>query len=324
MPVSTGNTPAVPPQRSRALAGAQFDGAPRLLRLQAGELRLDVVPAIGGSIAGLFSVRGARDHHWLRPATPAALASGNPLGMASFPLVPWCNRIRNGRSDFGSRPIRLAPNYSDSPHTLHGTGWQRPWQVASTLAGEAHLVLAQPAGEWPYGFVAEQRYRLHDDGLEVTLGVRNTDTVPMPLGLGHHPYLPHRAGTRLTVDVERMWAGDDEVMPTGLVTPPFLDQMRRGIALAELDLDNNFTGWTRRATVDWPRERMRLTLEAHPPLDFFVLYCPRVYDFFCIEPVSNCTDWINLQDHPSGERGGTLLAPGQSLAVRFELRLQWT
>jgi aldose 1-epimerase len=302
-------------------AGGPAAGA-RLLTLRSGDLRLDIAPAIGGSIARLSSTRGSDEFHWLRPASEAALSACNPLGMASFPLVPWCNRIRDGRSDAGPRPIRLAPNYGDSPHTIHGTGWQRPWQVASTLPNEARLVLEHPAGEWPYAFLAQQCIELDGDAMHVRMTVTNEDSVAMPLGLGHHPYLPHRPGTRLTVDVERMWAGDAQVMPTGLTTPPFLDDLRRGIALAELDLDNNFTGWSRRATVDWPRERARLTMTAEPPLDFFVLYSPRIYDFFCIEPVSNCTDWLNLPDHPAAERGGTLLAPGATADMRFSLLLE--
>jgi aldose 1-epimerase len=298
--------------------------APRLLELRSGDVRLALAPTVGGSIARLSSVRGAMEDHWLRPASDSALESANPLGMASFPLVPWCNRIRNGRADLGARPIRLRPNYQDSPHTIHGVGWQRPWEVASAHAREAHLVLEHEAGEWPYRFVAEQTFALGENVLDVALHVRNTDTAPMPLGIGHHPYLPHRDGTRLTADVERMWSSDAEAMPTGLERPSFLDEMRRGILLSDLDLDNNFTGWTRRATVDWPREGMRVVLEADPPLDFFVVYCPRVYDFFCMEPVSNCTDWLNLRDRPDSERGGTMLAPGASLQAGFRLRLEWT
>ena len=55
------------------------------------------------------------------------------FAMASFPLLPWCNRIRDGRAQFGGRDIAIAPGHPASPsgkHPLHGIGWLRPWQVA--------------------------------------------------------------------------------------------------------------------------------------------------------------------------------------------------
>jgi aldose 1-epimerase len=67
-----------------------------------------------------------------------------------------------------------------------------------------------------------------------------------------------------------------------------------------------------------------LTLEAEPPLDYFVLYCPRGYDYFCAEPVSQCTDWLNLMpQYGRGPLGGARLAPGETLTARFALRPEW-
>jgi aldose 1-epimerase len=39
-----------------------------------------------------------------------------------------------------------------------------------------------------------------------------------------------------------------------------------------------------------------------------------------MEPVSNCTDWMNLAQQGIGPVGGTMLAPGETLVGRFELR----
>jgi len=284
---------------------------------------MDLAPSIGGSIARLCSRRNAREHHWLRPATAEALKAGDPLRMASFPLLPWCSRIRDGRSEFGGRSIHMPPQHG-SPHALHGTGWQRPWRVVSASVAEARLALHQAASDWPYAFSAEQVFELDRDGLRIMMRIRNDDMHAMPLGVGHHPCLPHRPGTRLTVDAGRMWACDGEGMPTELERPPFLDRLRKGMPLAELNLDNNFIEWSRVATVDWPEQSMRLTLSAQPPFNFFVLYCPRGLDHFCIEPVSNCTDWMNLQDRSNHEIGGMLLPPGRILETSCALHLEWT
>src|SRR5687767_10966738 len=105
--------------------------APRVERLQAGPLVAEVAPEIGGSLAALYTRAGATEarRDWLRPTTEAALQTRSPLELASFPLVPWCNRIRDGRFDWNGRRVQLAPNRPGSPHTIHGIGWLRPWRI---------------------------------------------------------------------------------------------------------------------------------------------------------------------------------------------------
>lgn len=297
-----------------------------MLQLRYQDLHLEIAPEIGGSIARFFSVLpGGRTVHWLRPAGDKALNAHDPLGLASFPLAPWCNRIRNGLSFFGKRPVRLAPNADGTPHTMHGTAWRAPWQVVQ--AGEDSALLHQrhqppPEGDdgWPYAFDAEQQVRLGPQGLTLEVSITNRSDDEMPAGLGHHPYFPHTKGTRLTAEVAAMWASDADQLPIGLAVPPFLTRLAKGLELAELDLDNNFVGWSHEARIDWPEDGRALVMRAEPPLDYFVLYCPRGQDHFVMEPVSNCTDWMNLAAKGQSRVGGTLLAPGQTLRGRFTLQ----
>lgn len=321
---------------------AQALSVPELLSLQSGDLILEIAPGVGGALAAFYSP--ARENRaridWLRPASPAALAARDPLGMASFPLMPWCNRLRGGRAlaygDHG-RPIQLAPNYQDSPHTIHGVGWQQPWQLSHCTPDSALLEFVyRPAARknegahigWPWAFSAWQDFKLDANGLACQMTLRNDSDGVMPFGLGHHPYFPHLPGTRLQCDFSpeaQIWEGDASCLPTGLAQPAFLQDLRQGMELARLNLDNNFTGWQRRFTVDWPglgpgQARRQLTLTAASPLDFFVLYCPKGVPFFCAEPVSNCTDWLNLKSQvPASSLGGGELAPGASLSTTFRM-----
>jgi aldose 1-epimerase len=300
------------------------------VRLNAGALHLKLAPALGGAMTRFWS-----DGHdaegqtvdWLRPATEEGLATGNPLGMASFPLVPFCNRIRNGRAHFEGRDIRMPPNHpvEDSPHPLHGLGWQLPWEVADTDDSQATLTLEVAASEaWPWRFSAGQTFVLDDRHLQVQMRITNLDTAVMPAGIGHHPYFPHTPGTRLTSATAAMWRGDAEVMPTTLDVADEVRKLREGVVLSELHLDNNFTGWQHETLVDWPADKQgpkrSLLMEAQAPLDYFVLYCQRGYDYFCAEPVSQCTDWLNLMaQHGQAALGGARLAPGESLQASFSL-----
>lgn len=299
-------------------------GSDALVQLAAGALRLALAPAVGGSVAAFYEERDGRRFDWLRPATADALAARDLRSMASFPLLPWCNRIRNGRAHFGGRDIAIAPGHPASPsgrHPLHGIGWLRPWQLAQASPTRVELVLSVEAdAQWPWRFEASQLFELDASALRCCITLRNRDTAPMPAGIGHHPYFVHHAGTRLSADTAAMWRGDAEVMPVALERTPEVDLLREGVQLAELDLDNNFTGWRREARIEWPTASRALVMAAEAPLDFFVLYCPRGADHFCAEPVSQCTDAFNLWDrHGSDEVGGTVLAPGESLSGRWSL-----
>lgn len=300
----------------------------KLLTLHAGELAIELAPHIGGAIARFYSVRHGRHHHWLRPASDAALTAGVVDGMASFPLVPFCNRLRNGTTLFNGDRIDIAPNRPGSPHPIHGIGWQRPWRVTAHDSESAQLEMAHAGEGWPFPFHASQLITLRDDRLSVTLEVENRGSQSMPLGIGHHPYLPHRQRARLGAALEAMWATDDELLPTTLVSSPLLGHLRNGVGLEGLVVDNNFTGWDRVARIDWRADgehepARRLLLSAESPCDFLVVYAPADEDYFCVEPVSNCTDWLNLGSHPPRHVGGSVLAPGTSARATFWLEPGW-
>ncbi len=301
----------------------------RLVQLATDTMRLVLAPAVGGSVAAFFSERDGRRVDWLRPATDGALAAGDLLGMASFPMLPWCNRVRDGRAHVEGRDIAIAAGHPAAPsglHPLHGIGWLRPWRTAQADATTARLVLAVEAdAQWPWRFEASQSFELDASGLRCMLSLTNRDSAPMPAGIGHHPYFPHHPGTRLKTRTAAMWRTDAEVMPVALEPgAEAVRRLREGVRLAELDLDNNFTGWQHHARIEWPAASQALVLAAEPPLDFFVLYSPRGAGYFCAEPASQCADALGLRSrHPQADVGGAVLAPGATLSACWTLAPEW-
>ncbi|WP_321815433.1 MULTISPECIES: aldose 1-epimerase [unclassified Paraburkholderia] len=324
---------AAPTPRSFPLAGS-FDAAAlddgQLVALTHGNSHVLIAPHVGGSIAAWYDTdrtTGATEH-WLRPATRAAIDERDPLGMASFPLMPYCNRIRDGRFRFDGEMIDLPSGTGALRHALHGHAWRRPWRVESaeknalTLHFE-HEAPARGGEAWPFSYEARQHITLDESGLSIRLWARNLGSRTMPFGFGHHPYYPKPPGTRLSARVRAMWEIDAEVLPVTLSAHPAVDALENGLIVDEFDLDNNFSGWRREALIEWPHEGRRLTLRAGAPLDYFVLYSAQGLPWFCAEPVSNTTDWLNLQlDGLAGrlDVGGTALAPGEIV----EAQLGWT
>ena len=300
-----------------------MDTAASVIDLRAGHAHLGVAPGVGGSITHYRWVDGRRELNWLRPATDADLRAGAADRLACFPLVPFSNRVRAGRFDFGGRAIRLPLNPSRPPHALHGHGWQAAWTVAERGADRLAIEYDHAAGAWPFPYHVRQDFALTRDELRITLSIANAGAEAMPVGLGLHPYFPRTARCRLSASVGAMWATDAEVMPTSLIGADPRLATDDGLPLAEVALDNVFTGWRRQATIVWPERGARLSIDADPPLDFLVVYSTPGKDFFCVEPASHCTDAFNLAAQGRTDTGFRTLDPGARLsaAVRFRPHL---
>ncbi|WP_438394679.1 aldose 1-epimerase [Caballeronia sp. DA-9] len=300
---------------------------PALIALRAGNRRALIAPHIGGAIAAFYDLTSRHEPlHWLRPASAEALAACNPLGMASFPLLPYCNRLRDARFVFNGEAVDLSRDGNAFDHALHGHAWRRPWRVVGSRTNAVELSLShepgdEPAHHWPYRYEAMQRVELTDAGdLQVTLSIRNLSGEPMPFGMGHHPYYPRTPSTRIHTQVRAMWHATPDLLPTVLSAHDSVAMLasKEGMSADAFDLDNNFAGWSGSATIEWPDENRSVTLTADAPFNHMVLYAPAAHpDLLCVEPVSNTVDFLNL-DAPQDDVGGGVLLPGERIQARFK------
>jgi aldose 1-epimerase len=286
------------------------------VRLERDGWLVELIPALGGSIAGCrWRHPSGSSIDLLRPASAASLATAGVNAASCFPLTPFSNRLRDGRCNFRGREI-VMPRNTPRPHVEHGHGWQRPWTVTDAARDIATLTYRHEPNGWPFAYEMRQTFRLDGNALAIELRARNLGPDPMPYGFGLHPYFPFTPGCRLTARVAGMWETDAEVMPTRLVALPARLTLPTGCAVAGMNLDNGFTGWDGRAVIDWPEWNTRLTMAATAPLRFLVLYTPAGGDHFCVEPVSNCTDAFNLAGQGRIDTGMLVLESGQEIVAR--------
>jgi aldose 1-epimerase len=271
--------------------------------LRAGALRLAVRPDIGGSIAGLW--HGSTPV--LRSTEPARLARAHDA--ASFALVPYSNRIAYHRFRWKGRDYASGSHFDDGPHSLHGIGWMRGWDVLSHSGIDLVLRLRHEAdGHWPFAFEAQQSFALTPDALVVQTAVTNTDTVAQPAGVGWHPYFPKRARSRLHVDCSGRWDNDPTLLPVRRVAQPGIDA-----DVAHLSFDNIFDGWSGPAHI---RDE-KFSLHVRSSLPYLVVYAQQDKDFFCVEPVSHVNNAIHMSDPAA--HGLRTLQPGESLEASMRI-----
>lgn len=282
--------------------------------LRAGPLQLVLVPAIGGSIASFDHVGGTDRQPLLRPAAPG---EASVLGLASFPLVPYANRIRGGTFDCDGATIRLSPNLAGDRSPLHGQGWLNPWRVEAAGDTSARLHYLHEPDEWPWRYEAWQDFALDADGLSVTLGCRNLSAQRMPCGLAHHPYFPCDADTILDLDVETAWTGDADVLPVEEVPAAGRYGLRQR-RICGTGLDNAFERWGGTATFDWPGQPKRLTMTS-PDATRFHIYSPEGAPYFAAEPVQNGITGLNKPQADWPALGIELLEQGMARTMHMRL-----
>jgi aldose 1-epimerase len=295
-----------------------------VIELSCGALRLVLAPEVGGAVAAF-----ERDGLPLFRRTHAdALAAGDVRGFASYPLLPFSNRIADAtlRWDGASYSLpRYLPGHS---HAIHGNAWQRAWNVVSSTTSQASLGLDHEASreqvrEWPFSYRARQDFLVSPGEVSMHLAIINTSSVRFPCGLGWHPFFPRSATTELSYSADAMWETDAGMLPTRLV-PIAARDFSAPRRLADVALDNCFVGWRPPALVRWPEHDLALTIDADPPCRFLVVYVPSGADYFAVEPASHMTNAFNRHAAGARDTGTRVLAPGETFSCTMRVSVQHT
>ncbi len=168
-------------------------------------------------------------------------------------LLPWPNRVRDGRYTFEGRELQLPLSEPARANASHGltrwTAWtleeQSPHSVSLT-----YRLMAQTGYPWTVDLHAS--YDISADGLTVTVTATNLSDSPAPFAQGAHPYLTVGtdpasgpggidgwelllpAGTAMLVDERKNPAGTEPVDGTSL-------DFRVSRPLRGVQLDTAFT-----------------------------------------------------------------------------------
>jgi aldose 1-epimerase len=144
-------------------------------------------------------------------------------------LLPWPNRVADGRYAFEGRDLQLPLTEVDRGHASHGLVRWAAWTVVAHDDSSVELryrLMAQAGYPWTLDLTA--RYALSAEGLAVTVTARNLAAEPAPFAAGAHPYLRLDAGpvdgwelavpaaTALEVDARKIPVGRGPVGGTDL------------------------------------------------------------------------------------------------------------
>ena len=181
-------------------------------------------------------------------------------------LLPWPNRLRDGRYDFDGETLQVPLSEPEKSNAIHGFLRWEHWHVTER-AGDRVVMehTLHPRAGYPFALHVAVEYHLGDDGLSSAVTATNVGERPCPYGMGAHPYL------RVDDDpIERWWmeaparrylVGDARGIPTGSAAiddSPFDFRERRPIgdtvidtAFTDVDREPDGRAWVR----VWPEQR---------------------------------------------------------------------
>jgi len=283
----------------------------KLITLNDGVAEVVIVPSMGASILSYNTNIGSE----LRPIFRENLEAKNVLDSSYFPLVPFSNRIRNGSFNWQGKQIKLPLNNLPEKHAIHGHGWQSAWDIIEVSNNSLEMQYSHMADEWLFPYTVKQKITLQDGELAINLWLKNTGTAMMPAGLGLHPYFTRTTSSHLVTNIDKMWEVDEECMPTSITGAPRGLLSNAGMMINQNSLDNALVGFKQQATIAWPEWGMEANISTSSNCEFLVVYSPKEEDFFCIEPVTHCTDAINLFNNGRKDTGLKHLAHGEIFSI---------
>jgi aldose 1-epimerase len=140
------------------------------------------------------------------------------------PLIPWPNRLGDGRYSFDGTEYELGISEVKLGNAIHGLLRWQPWR-AIEHDGYRVTVAAKVMPQTGYPFAVNVRidYSLGEDGLTVRTTARNAGDRACPFGSGQHPYvspgtgfidacrLEFAAATRILTDERQLPSGREAV-----------------------------------------------------------------------------------------------------------------
>lgn len=288
--------------------------------LKSDRLEAVICPGIGGSIHSLKYNKNGKWLDVMRPTPQEAVDNRDSGAFASFHLMPYSNRIENGKLVFRGMEYTLRTN--EEGHAIHGDVHDKPWKILS--ATESELLLSFDSRDfddinWPFPFSCKMGFGVKENMFTMFFSIKNEGDEPAPAGLGTHPYFVKRLTDAdkevlLTLPQKGLYPGNTPI-PTGtwIDLPPHLDFTRERALDDNQFIDNCFRAKQSSTIIKWPGTGVRLTMDASSCFEHLVFYTPLNKDFFAVEPVTNCNNGFNMAERGIRDTGTVILNPGEKL-----------
>jgi aldose 1-epimerase len=299
----------------------------KLVNFETGE-SVSILPNLGATVRELILRRGGKLFSVLEfPQSYEETVENKHF--AGVKLIPFPGRITDATYRFGGKPQKLKVNSSNN-FAIHGFFFDKPYELIGTKVGDnsASVVLKSDhdgkTKGYPFKFEVRLTFTLTAGSFTCSTEIRNTDSKPIPVGDGWHPYFKTSGSAKkllLSIPPHSVVEVTPSKVPTGEMRKPVTK--RTTIHLSKKTLDSVFDfGKTRQKLTTKLIDR-KLGMEIQLWQDsgagryrYLILYRPVSGSSVAIEP------WTCAPNSFNNAIGLIVLKPGRKFKASYGVVLK--
>lgn len=236
---------------------------------------------------------------------------------ASSILFPFANRIKDGIYTFNEKQYQLNTNHNKENNALHGFVYDKTFKIISenVSGSEASIELEYEEFKmtkgFPYTYKIQLIYTLNEDGLNLNVLVKNTDSKPFPFTIGWHPYFKSKNlyNSKVKFDCSKKVVLGDRLITTGTEDYP----QNKSLQIEDKQLDDCFILNSNNIHFLTPEYDLEMTSSSKDT--FLQLYTPPKKNIIAIEPTTGISDSFN------NKIGLQILEPGDTYSIDWALQI---
>ena len=242
-----------------------------------------------------------------------------PLGSGSFIMAPWVNRIESGVLETGKGVTRLPKeiHFNDRLNAIHGIVWNKEWKIDFHEQNrlQCSVELTDP---WPFKGRIVMKAIIEENSLIQELSGDNFDDIPMPIGMGWHPWFKRilrKEQATLRINADSMWELDEKGIPTGALTDnaEILNKLRTGLIPDTKELDKCCLRVNPQEVISYRWPELELLIKSSADLGHIMLYSPD--ESVCVEPQTTTVNAFQLEKKGIRDTGVKYLEKGENFSV---------
>lgn len=245
-------------------------------------------------------------------------------------LIPFPNRILDGRYTFNRKSYKLPLNFPTQKHAIHGLIYNQIFTVRERTVSKRsasvlleHLYLGRTDG-YPFKFKVHIKYTLSGGGFESNTVIKNKHSAKIPIGDGWHPYFRLKGSLGdmlLRIPSTRQIEVDSRTIPTGEIRP--FEKFSSLSKIADEEIDSGFqlrkrNGLAETELVDQEHD-LKLTVwqeTGEMKYNYVQIFIPPSRKSIAIEPMT-----CNINAFNDGE-GLIILKPKSTFNATYGVRLE--
>lgn len=234
-------------------------------------------------------------------------------------LIPFPNRIAKGTYAFHNKQYQLEQNEISTGHALHGLLFNKKFHFVDKIISNKYVQIIfdyqiekEEFSGYPFSLYVKASFTLKEKELKIDILARNTDSCPIPYGVGWHPYFK---ATNSTINKDRIsissntileLSKENSMIPTGNT----IAYNRKNEYIDKESFDTCFTHLFQKET-----HFNGFTLFQDKTMNYLQIYTPPDRQSIAIEPMSCAPDAFN------NGLGLVTLMPNKSINNYFGIRV---